>query len=151
MRPSRDETYLQIAEIIAQRSTCARRAVGCVLVSRENRILATGYNGVASGRDHCNEGKPCPGAGLVSGSGLDACEAIHAEQNAILLLSDPWSVDTAYITVSPCVSCIKLLLGTSTRKIVCRELYPHEQALAWWREAGREIVVSPRGERPFEI
>lgn len=140
-RPSRDQVYLQIAETIAQRGTCPRRQVGCLLVDSRGRILSTGYNGVAAGRPHCCEGSPCEGANAVSGQGLDKCEAIHAEQNAILLLSDPWSVDTAYVTVSPCIPCMKLLLGTSCQRIVCRELYPHTKALAWWEEAGRKIIL----------
>lgn len=141
MRPTRDELYLRMAELVATRGTCIRRQVGCVLVDDRGRVLATGYNGVAAGRAHCNEGNPCPGACAPSGEGLDACEAIHAEQNAILLLRDPWAVDTVYVTVSPCVSCIKLLLGTSARRIVTRQIYPHPQSLEWWSEAGRELVV----------
>lgn len=140
-RPTRDELYLAMAELVATRGTCARRQVGCVLVDAKGRVLATGYNGPASGRPHCNEGFPCPGAGFRSGEGLDKCEAIHAEQNAILLLADPWVVETAYVTASPCVNCIKLLLGTSAKRIVCRELYPHAEALTWWKQAGRTIHV----------
>lgn len=140
MRPTRDELYLEMARLVGRRSTCPRRQVGCVLVDARGRVLATGYNGVASGRPHCNEGHPCPGAGLASGTGLDKCEAIHAEQNAILLLQDPWAVDTVYLTASPCLSCVKLLLGTSARRIVCAEIYPHPDALEWWRRAGREMI-----------
>jgi dCMP deaminase len=140
-RPTRDQIYLEMAELIARRGTCPRRAVGCVLVDRRGRVLSTGYNGVASGRPHCNAGFPCPGAHFKSGQGLDKCEAIHAEQNAILLLQDPWVVHTAYISTSPCLSCIKLLLGTSAKRIVCRELYAHADAIQWWKSSGREIIV----------
>lgn len=145
MRPTRDQLYLKMAELFATRGTCPRRQVGCVLVDAKGRVLATGYNGPASGRPHCAEGFPCPGAHFKPGEGLDKCEAIHAEQNAILLLKDPWLVDTVYCTVSPCVHCVKLLLGTSARRIVCRELYPHEDALTWWRQSGREIQVLGEG------
>lgn len=141
MRPSRDEIYLRMARLIAERGTCIRRKVGCVLVDSRGRVLSTGYNGVASGRPHCSEGHPCPGACYPSGQGLDECEAIHAEQNAILLLSDPWAVESAYITASPCLSCIKLLLGTSCQRIVCQERYPHPKALQWWQEAGRSFEI----------
>jgi dCMP deaminase len=141
-RPSLDQLYLGIAELMATRGTCARRQVGCVLVDAKGRILSAGYNGVASGRPHCVD-SPCPGAGLASGQGLDRCEALHAEQNAILLLADPWKVHTAYVTVSPCISCIKLLLGTSCQRIVCRKIYPHPEALEWWSQAGRELIEAP--------
>ena len=138
-RPTRDQIYLRMAELVAERSTCFRRKVGCVLVDSHGRVLATGYNGVASGRPHCNEGFPCAGTSMTPGTGLDKCEALHAEQNAILLLHDPWTVETVYCTASPCVSCMKLLLGTSAKRIVCRELYPHPDAIAYWQQAGREI------------
>lgn len=146
MRPSRDETWLRVAEMVAQRGTCPRRQVGCVIVDVHGRVMATGYNGPASGRPHCSEGEPCPGALFASGEGLDKCEAIHAEQNACLLLNDPWKVDTVYCTASPCLSCVKLLLGTSAKRIVCREIYPHADAIEWWHRAGRELVQleSPR-------
>ncbi len=129
-----------MAFLMAERGTCARRKVGCVLVDDKGRVLATGYNGVASGRTHCID-TPCPGASASTGQGLDTCEAIHAEQNAILLLPDPWAVHTAYVTVSPCVSCIKLLLGTSCQRIVCGGIYAHAQAFEWWADAGRELII----------
>jgi len=146
MRPTRDELYLQMAALIATRGTCARRQVGCVLVDARGRVLATGYNGVASGRLHCID-HPCPGAGFPSGEGLDRCQAIHAEQNAILLLADPWSVDTCYVTTMPCVSCIKLLLGTSCQRIVTSSRYAdsHFDAGTWWAEAGRQVTYAPGG------
>lgn len=141
MRPSRDRIYLQMAELIAKRATCPRRQVGCVITDADGRVLAMGYNGVPSGAPHCNEGHPCPGATEVSGQGLDKCVAIHAEQNAILLLPDPRKADTIYVTTTPCVSCMKLLLGTSAKRIVARTLYPHEEALKWWKDAGRTITI----------
>jgi dCMP deaminase len=142
-RPSRDETWLQVAEVIAQRGTCPRRKVGCVIVDYHGRVMATGYNGSASGRPHCSEGPRCPGAPLPSGIGLEKCEAIHAEQNACLLLTDPWAVESIYCTASPCLSCVKLLLGTSAKRIVCREIYPHPDAIEWWARAGRQLIHVP--------
>jgi dCMP deaminase len=151
-RTTRDELYMAIAKLIASRSTCLRRAVGCVLVDTDGFILSTGYNGVAAGRPHCNEPQlwagidrvshpnACPGAQMPSGQGLDKCEAIHAEQNAILRLPDPRKLATVYVTASPCVSCVKLFLGTACSRIVFAEAYPHPQAETWWREAGRDWI-----------
>ena len=51
-RPDWDTYFLRIAKLVAQRSTCIRRQVGAVIV-RENRILATGYNGAPNGVAHC--------------------------------------------------------------------------------------------------
>jgi dCMP deaminase len=141
-RISKDQLYLQIAELIATRGTCARRQVGCVLVDKHGRILSTGYNGVASGQPHCSDpAHRCSGARSPSGTDLALCQAIHAEQNAILYLSDPFSVDTAYLTDTPCESCIKLLLGTSCRRIVANRKYPHPEAINLWLNTGRELWI----------
>jgi len=120
-----------MADLVSQRSTCRRRSVGCVLVDDRNRVLATGYNGVASGDVHCLD-MPCPGAGLPSGTGLDECHAIHAEQNAILQCQDVTKIFSAYITVSPCVSCAKLLMNTSCGRIVFSEEYTSTAAKQFW-------------------
>ena len=173
MRPSKDDYCLAIAAVVATRSTCLRRAVGCVVTNARGRILATGHNGVAAGLPHCNEPKlegvdyrpwgdpklqltkpekivtvyphACEGAAARSGTNLDACEAIHAEQNALLTVADVFAIDTVYVTVTPCVSCTKLLLGTSARRIVAAGAYP-SSGEALWRSAGREwVVVSAPG------
>jgi dCMP deaminase len=81
----------------------------------------------------------CPGADAVSGTKLDACEAIHAEQNAIAKCRDTWAIDTCYVTVSPCVSCVKMLMNTSCRRIVFRAPYAHDEAArALWQKMPRE-------------
>jgi dCMP deaminase len=158
MRSSRDQIYIDVASVIARRSTCYRRSVGCVLTDSEGVILATGYNGVAAGRPHCNEKveggyskewqleavegyvNKCPGSEASSGQNLDACQAIHAEQNAIIRLPDYRTVHTCYCTASPCISCIKLLLGTACQRIVFLQEYPHPTAKEWWLAAGRDWV-----------
>ena len=70
-RPTADEYFMAMAMLVATRSTCIRRQVGCVLVDENKNILATGYNGVVSGHPHCNEGYPCPGADSETGKDLD--------------------------------------------------------------------------------
>lgn len=137
MRPGRDEVYLEMAASFAKRGTCMRRQVACILVDADGYFLSMGYNGPAAGRPHCSEGYPCPGAEAPSGTNLDACQALHAEQNAILRLPDPRRVHTAYCTASPCISCVKLFLGTSCERIAFLEEYPHPAAKQWWIEAGR--------------
>jgi dCMP deaminase len=146
MRPSRDEWALKLALLTAQRTTCLRRAVGCVLLSPRGHVLATGYNGVAAGLPHCNEhdlfeptGYPhaCSGATSPSGSNLDGCQAIHAEQNALLQCRDVYSIHTCYVTASPCMTCVKLLLNTGCERIVFVEEYPHPAARELWVGSGR--------------
>ncbi len=126
------EYFLIMARLVSRRSTCARRQVGCVLVDEHKHVLATGYNGVASGKTHCTD-KPCPGAKCKPGENLDLCEAIHAEQNAILQCKDSQKIRTAYITTAPCVTCTKLLLNTSCKTIVFIESYPNSGRKIWNR------------------
>lgn len=138
--PSIDHWALQLAHTTASRATCHRRQVGCVLLNGFGHVLATGYNGVAAGMPHCRGGLPgnrCPGADSPSGQNLDGCQAIHAEQNALLQCHDVQQIATAYVTASPCVTCVKLLLNTGCRRIIFSEEYPHEQAKELWQRTGR--------------
>jgi dCMP deaminase len=146
MRPDRDAWALQLALLTGRRSTCCRRQVGCVLLNGRGHVLATGYNGVAAGQKHCNEHDPfhptglpwaCEGATAPSGTNLDACQAIHAEQNALLQCRDVYAIETCYVTASPCVTCTKLLLNTSCQRVVFVEAYPQPAAQDLWVGAGR--------------
>ena len=153
-RPTKDEWGLSLALATSRRATCLRRAVGCVLVDGLGHILATGYNGVAAGQPHCNERggficdpasdhnhpgpscfefpHACPGAHAASGTMLDACQAIHAEQNALLQCRDVQAIHTCYVTASPCMTCVKLLMNTGCRRIVFLEEYPAPEARTLW-------------------
>ena len=142
-RPSKDEWLLAMAALTARRATCARRSVGCVLADARGHILSTGYNGRPRGFDHCSEGAPCPGADAPSGTRLDECEAVHAEANALLQCPDVEAIDACYVTVSPCVWCVKLLLNTSCRRIVAASPYAHDaQSQDLWRRGGRTWVAA---------
>lgn len=133
MRPSSDENYIEQALVVARRATCSRRRVGCILVDRYKQVLATGYNGPASGESHCTE-IPCAGARLASGTGLSVCEAIHAEANALLQCRDKFAIETAYVTTPPCRDCVKLLMNTGCRRIVFVGDYPQmEEARELWQ------------------
>ena len=135
-RPSQDEYFLAMAKLVATRGTCARRKVGCVFVNLQNHVVATGYNGVAAGLPHCID-NPCPGSGLPSGQGLQLCEALHAEENALIQLRDAGALHTVYCTASPCINCTRKLLNTSCKRIVFIEEYPHPQAKELWVSMGR--------------
>lgn len=121
-RLEKDAYFLQVADLLKARTTCPRRAVGCVLVDEHDFIMATGYNGNARGTDHCID-TPCPGAQSASGQDLDKCEAIHAEQNALLQCSDVMRIKKAYTTTLPCVHCMKLFMNTSVEEIYFIEDY----------------------------
>lgn len=159
MRPSLDQYLMEVAKLAATRTTCIRRGVGCVLANARGHILAVGYNGVAAGMPHCNEERPgldhwqqmeglaeyfphaCKGHDLPPGQ--DSCEAVHAEQNALLQCRDPWAIETAYVTLSPCKACLKLLLNTSCRRIVVLEEHVDLMPRELWHRSGRvwEVYV----------
>lgn len=133
-RPSKDSYYMEIAKVVAKRSTCYRRQVGCVLINSYGHIIATGYNGVAKGQLHCIDGysSMCSGALLPSGIGLDKCKAIHAEQNALLQCGNVQTITTCYTLTKPCTHCFKLLMNTSCNRIVYVEEYPHDLLNYGW-------------------
>jgi len=146
-RSPKEWYFLKMAFLVSERGTCARRKVGCVLVNSKNHVLATGYNGVASGQEHCID-KPCKGAEFKSGEGLDICRAIHAEQNALLQCKDVYDIETIYCTVSPCIHCIKLLLNTSVKHVVFGEKYTDCEALGdYWmnnKKDGRWTYINKK-------
>jgi dCMP deaminase len=136
VRFTTDEYMMALALVAQHQTTCIRRGVGCVLVDERNHVLSIGYNGVAAKMPHCNEGHPCVGCDLPPGQ--DSCEAVHAEVNAVLQCPDPWKITTAYVTLSPCKSCVKILLNTGCQRIVFREEHTDPVAKAIWLKTGRE-------------
>lgn len=118
-----DEYFLEICKAVSLRGDCTRSQVGSVLVSRDHRIIATGYNGTVPGNPGCLEGA-CP-RGKLSYEELPPegnygnCIATHAERNAILY-SDPEerSGTTLYVTRRPCVGCKELLLAVGVTRVV---------------------------------
>ena len=188
---------MSLATVASERTTCIKRAVGCVLADSKGRVLSIAYNGVASGVPHCNDVAACghmfphkparlttdafeamladtphvkredvtyfrlerktPNGNHKDGvadclkfgwanhackghalpSGQDSCEAVHAEQNAILQCSDPDKIATAYVTTSPCKPCMKLLLNTGCRRIVFHEEHTDPWPKEQWLKAGR--------------
>ncbi len=68
---------------------------------------------------------------------LDGCHAIHAEQNALLQCRDVYSIHSCYTTVSPCMTCMKLLLNTGCERIIFTEEYVQPEAARLWQSAGR--------------
>lgn len=133
---------LGVALVMSERSTCKRLEVGCVLVNQRGHVLSTGYNGRASGLPHCAHdigATPCKNSD--AGPGLpNGCESIHAEQNALLQCRDVNTIHTAYVTHSPCLVCVKLLMNTSCVRIVYAHRYPQDGAKELWESMGREWV-----------
>ncbi len=120
-RPTWDEYFMEIAAVVAKRSNCMRRHVAAIIV-KDNHILSTGYNGTPHGVKNCFAGG-CPRcAGTTkSGSHLEECLCVHAEQNAICqaaLYGHALDGATVYVTISPCLTCAKLLINAGIREVV---------------------------------
>jgi dCMP deaminase len=140
-RPHLDEYFMQIAAVVARRSTCLRNQVGAVFV-RNKRILSTGYNGAPAGLQHCDE-VGCAREGVASGTRHELCRAVHAEQNAIIQAAlHGVSIEgaTLYCTHQPCILCAKMMINARIRKVVFLESYPDETALQFLEQAGIEVV-----------
>ena len=152
-RPSWHNYFLKIAHDVAERSNCCRRKVGAVIV-KDNHIIATGYNGTPAGTTDCFEGG-CPRCNQphTTGEKLDECLCVHAEQNAICQSAKYGnSVDGGhiYITCSPCLTCLKLIINAGIRRIIFSEWYKpfNEQEINLIKESGL-VVIPPeeKGER----
>lgn len=141
-RPDWDEYFLDIAELVAKRSTCLRREVGAVLV-KERRILTTGYNGAPSGIRHCEQtGCLRERLGISSGERHELCRGLHAEQNALLqaaLHGITTQGAVMYVTTQPCIICAKMMINAGIKRIVFRGIYPDKMAQDFLKEARIEL------------
>ena len=137
-RPSWDEYFLQMAELVSQRATCLRRKVGAVLV-KDKRILATGYNGAPSGLPHCLDvGCLREQLKIPSGQRHELCRGLHSEQNAIIQASlHGVSIKggTLYLTHQPCIICAKMLINSGIKDIVIADGYPDKMAMDFLKES----------------
>jgi dCMP deaminase len=142
IRPSWDDYFMSIAQQVALRSTCLRRQIGALIV-RDKRILATGYNNVPSGVEHCTtRGCLRDELGIPSGQRVELCRGIHAEQNAVVqaakygIAMDGASV---YTTTQPCILCAKILINAGISEIVFVGDFPDELSVSMLKEAGVEL------------
>lgn len=120
MRPDWDQYFLQMAQMVSTRSTCNRKQVGCVL-TRDNRILSTGYGGSIKGQPHCLD----VGCDIDERTG-GCIRTVHAEMNALAQAArNGVSTDgaTAYVTMSPCYWCFKTLVNAGVVRIFYSEEY----------------------------
>jgi dCMP deaminase len=137
IRPSIDEYFMEIATVVAKRSTCLRNHVGALFV-KNKRILSTGYNGAPAGLVHCDV-VGCARQDVASGTRHELCRAVHAEQNAIIQAAlHGISIEgaTLYCTHQPCILCAKMMINARVAKVVYKESYPDGTALAFLEQAG---------------
>jgi len=158
-RISWDQYFSELACLVAKRTSCIRRAVGAVIVSKDNCILSTGYNGSPRGMVNCCDvpykvmAPPELGPGLLtrygvcrraelgyaSGEGMQFCFASHAEQNAIAQAARKGqAIEGAimYVTHQPCTDCTKLIIAAGISEVVFLNDYAHTETLHTLEEGG---------------
>lgn len=144
----KDKVWLRVAHEISNLGTCARRKVGAVFLDVDGHVISTGFNGNAPDAPHCID-HPCAGANCPSGTGLELCEAIHAEQNALTQCTRPKEIYVVYSTDSPCIHCIKMLATTPAKRIVFSREYPHSASQQYWEARGGSWEHLPIPEYQF--
>ena len=141
-----DSRFMKMADFIGSWSSCYQenRQVGAVIV-RDKRIITTGYNGAPSGVKSCKEKGEClrKKLNIASGTRLESCYAVHAEQNAIAQAAKLGeSVDgaTIYVTHQPCTICTKMIINSGIKKVIYRNGYPDEFSKVLLDEAGVTLI-----------
>ena len=129
-RPSKDEYFKEIVQVVAKRSTCNHAQVGALLVSPNGQLLSTGYNGAVSGMPHCTD------IGCTEDKYGNCVATVHAEQNAIAQAAKHGvSPEGAilYTTLFPCLACLKLVVAAGVKEIKYIDEYhakdPYEELL----------------------
>ena len=134
MRPSIEEVMLQFAELLAQRSTCARARVGAVVTDTSMlQVLGIGYNGNARGlANACDD----PNA-------VGSCGCLHAELNALLKAPGVVPGKVLFTTTSPCVACAKAIVNSHIERVFFRRRYRDTSGLAVLLSAGVVVCEKP--------
>lgn len=123
MRIDINKYFIDIAKVISERSTCLKRQVGAV-ITKDNSIVSTGYNGAARGLEHCcdlyNE---CPRVilGAHRGERYDICNSVHAELNALLQaskLGHEVQGGVLYVLITPCINCARAIINADISEVV---------------------------------
>ncbi len=147
-RPSRDWVLMQSAELWSNRSTCSRASVG-VVISRDGRVLVSGYNGAPSGMDHCDHSCDCaPGSSMTPHSPVcpsqQPCKnVVHAEANAISFAAR-YGVGVAgaelHTTRVPCLNCAGMIINAGIAKVVWLEEHREMEGFFRLTQADVEVV-----------
>jgi len=135
-RPSWDDVWMNVALAMSERSKCVRATVGCVIVSQDQRVVSSAYNGPPSGftaEGPCSNW--CPRA-MAQGNGdptYDDCHSVHSETNAITR-ADPQELKgaTVYVTSSMCKGCAKVVANSGVSRVV----HLVDDKVHWYRNSG---------------
>ncbi|MDQ5912014.1 MAG: dCMP deaminase [Patescibacteria group bacterium] len=145
-RPSWDEYFMAITDVIGTRGTCDRGRAGCVIV-KDKRILATGYVGAPAGLPHCDQvGHEMHKVVHEDGSETMHCiRTTHAEQNAIAhagRVGIALDGSTLYCKMTPCYTCAKIILNAGIKRIVVQKDYhASKQSKRIFKESKTPLAV----------
>jgi dCMP deaminase len=120
---------MNLATDLAQRSHCVKAQVGAVL-TKDTRIISIGYNGPPAGTHNCDE--DFPDVGCPRDSKNSCSLALHAEENAILYAVKNGATlegTTLYLTLSPCLSCARLIFSSGIKKVWFKNSYAEYKGL----------------------
>ena len=131
IRPDWDNYFIEIAKVVSTRSTCLRRQYGAVIV-KDRVIISTGYNGSPRGLENCVDIETCTRKeqNIPSGERYELCEAVHAEQNAIIngppdrmkgsvIYIAGFEEDKSFAGGKPCKLCDRMIRNAQITKVVC--------------------------------
>jgi dCMP deaminase len=144
--PSFDDIYMDLAVNLSKKSHCVRMKVGAVL-TKDTRIVSLGYNGPPAGTQNCDQEWPVEGCPRDSKGSCSL--ALHAEQNAILYAAkNNVSVEgsTIYVTLSPCISCARIIFSTGIKKVYYLNSYaeykgiPTDEGVEFLKKYGVETI-----------
>ena len=143
-RPSWDQYFMEIAELVSSRSTCLSRQVGAVIV-RDRRILCTGFNGPPARIAHCIDlGCLRRGLGIPHGERMELCRGCCAEENAILQaarIGIPLEDAHIYSTLQPCLKCARMIINVGLKRVIFAGEYPQPMAREFLQAANIEMML----------
>ncbi len=136
-----DETFMNLAYIVAKRAACKFHETGVVFVDDHRRIISLGYNGPTEGDYHCLDVGCAKVDGNPQTKKLERCRGAHAEMNAIVNAQDTRRLRgaTMYAVVLPCYDCLKVLNNAGIKEIVYNEIYKRIKEGGLSQESENEI------------
>ena len=143
-RPTWDEYFMEIADVVTKRSNCVSRKVGAV-ITVDNQIITTGYNGAPKGLHHCVDAGGCLRKinKIESGTRQEVCRAAHAEQNAIIsaaVRGVSIKGGTLYLNTYPCSICTRMIIYAEIKRIVYDSDYNDPLSKEMLDESGIEVL-----------
>ncbi len=145
-RPSWDEYFMKITELVGTRGTCDRGRSGCVIV-KHKKIISAGYVGSPIGLPHCDDvGHEMHTVVHMNGEGSRHCvRTTHAEQNAICQAARVGvSLDgsTLYCKMTPCYTCAKMIINAGIKRVICaRDYHDGARSKEIFAEAGVQFKL----------